>query len=90
MSGREYSMTEEERHAFRAYVVPDPVCVESHGKQDTSASRKMHEKLEANDTFIIRGMDRLEHSAVRNSKKWEAAENAKKFNIAILDACVII
>ena len=89
MSGREYSMTEEERHAFRAYVVPDPVCVESHGDPDMSVSRKMREKLEANDTFIIRGMDRLEHSADRNSKKWEVAANAKKFNIAILDIPVL-
>ena len=75
MSGREYSMTEEERHAFRAYVVPDPVCVESHGDPDMSVSRKMREKLEAN--------------ADRNSPKWEVAANAKKFNIAILDIPVL-
>lgn len=89
MPRSEYHMTEEERQAFRAYVVPDPICVESRGNRDTRVSQAMREKLETNDTFIIHGMGRLEYSTAKNPKKRELAESAKKFNIAILDVPVL-
>ena len=79
-----YRMTEEERRAFRAYVAPEPDCI--HG-QDRAASRQMQEALEAQDTFVIRGSDRL-NTAIRGRKR-DAVARAKKFNIAILDIPVL-
>ena len=89
MSSNIDSMTEEERHAFRAYIVPDPVCIKSHEEKDSSVSRKMKESFEANDTFVIRGAGRLESSPYSATKHWKNLEHAKKFNIAIMDIPVL-
>ena len=85
MSSNIDSMTEEERRAFRAYVVPDPVCLKNHGEQDPSASLGMRKSLEENDTYVIRGAGRLESSSYKATKQGKSFRDAKKFNIAILD-----
>ena len=79
------SMTEEERRAFRAYVVPDPICLKNHGEQDLSVSLGMRKSLEENDTYVIRGAGRLESSSYKATKQGKSLRDAKKFNIAILD-----
>ena len=89
MSSNIDSMTEEERRAFRAYVVPDPVCLKKQGQQDLSVSLGMRRSLEENDTFVIRGAGRLESSSYKATKQGKAFRDAKKFNIAILDIPVL-
>ncbi len=83
------NMTEEERRAFRAYIVPDPVCIKSHEEPDSPGLKEMRESLEENDTFVIRGAGRLESSPYNTTKQWKNLEHAKKFNIAIMDIPVL-
>ena len=89
MSSSIDNMTEDERRAFRAYVVPDPVCIKSHGGEDSPEAREVLESLEENDTFLIRGAGRLENSDFKGTRQWKSLEHAKRFNVAITDIPVL-
>ena len=86
MAGNRNCMTKEEHRAFQSYAVPEPVRVKGSGKYDSPGIRKMCKSLEENETFVIRGGGRLEHSAIGAS----ALNGAKKFNIAIVDIPLIV
>ena len=78
-------ITKEELHAFRSYAMHRPVCINKGGEHDRAVLQNLQKGLEKNETFVIRGAERLE---ARKAME-KSLGNAKKFNIAIMDIPLI-
>ncbi|MBQ7479716.1 MAG: hypothetical protein IJT01_12620 [Selenomonadaceae bacterium] len=58
-------------------------------RSSVSGGKEIQEALLANDTFVIHGMECLRREE-QSTREKETLDRAKRINIAVLDACVII
>lgn len=58
-------------------------------RSSVSGGKEIQEALLANDTFVIHGMECLRREE-QSAREKETLDRAKRINIAVLDACVII
>ena len=79
----------QERAAREACVVKTERRNLGSGKAAALEGKEIQEALVANDTFVIHGMECLRREEQSDREK-ETLDRAKRINIAVLDACVII